>query len=297
MQSNKYPLVSVGVPTYNRPDGLRKTLKDICNQTYKNIEIIVSDNCSTIGDAKSITNEFISDVNSLHFYKQSTNIGAIENLNYVLSKASGKYFIWMADDDRCKKELINSLVTALEKNNTAVLCGCDISIIDLNDNVLRTESLSSLLPNDTWSKNKRKFFMCPISNVFLTIYGMYSLNTLRDNGIRLESAPNNKSMAIEIPFLSKLALCGEIIAVPETLKYYRTHDDSVFTLEQISIKKFDKFIVNQSIRYKLLRQTINSETGISTKMSLISAICESALMSFIASILPKSVKEFLKKRI
>ena len=43
---NKHPLVSVGIPTYNRPKGLKRLLKQIQNQTYKNIEIIVSDNCS-----------------------------------------------------------------------------------------------------------------------------------------------------------------------------------------------------------------------------------------------------------
>ena len=41
------PLVTVGIPTYNRPEGLEKTLISIINQTYTNLVIIVSDNCST----------------------------------------------------------------------------------------------------------------------------------------------------------------------------------------------------------------------------------------------------------
>ncbi|MBK7374561.1 MAG: glycosyltransferase [Chitinophagaceae bacterium] len=40
------PLVTVGIPTYNRPGGLERTLACITVQTYANLEIIVSDNCS-----------------------------------------------------------------------------------------------------------------------------------------------------------------------------------------------------------------------------------------------------------
>ena len=48
MDVNNYKkgLVSIGLPTYNRPENLEKALKCITNQTYKNIEIIVSDNAS-----------------------------------------------------------------------------------------------------------------------------------------------------------------------------------------------------------------------------------------------------------
>ncbi|MBU4370171.1 glycosyltransferase [Patescibacteria group bacterium] len=46
MNNNNQQLVSVGIPTYNRPESLRRTLECITSQTYKNLEIIISDNCS-----------------------------------------------------------------------------------------------------------------------------------------------------------------------------------------------------------------------------------------------------------
>ena len=43
-----YPLVTIGIPTYNRADHyLREALTSALSQTYANLEIIVSDNCST----------------------------------------------------------------------------------------------------------------------------------------------------------------------------------------------------------------------------------------------------------
>ena len=46
---NKYPLVSVLIPTYNRKELLKRAINSVLNQTYKNIEIYVTDNASTDG--------------------------------------------------------------------------------------------------------------------------------------------------------------------------------------------------------------------------------------------------------
>ena len=48
------PLVTVGIPTYNRPKGLERTLQCILNQTYANLEIIISDNCSAPNHCKNV---------------------------------------------------------------------------------------------------------------------------------------------------------------------------------------------------------------------------------------------------
>ena len=66
------PLVSIGVPTYNRPFGLKKTLECLVNQTYSNIEIIISDNCSTNPDVEKVVNEFRF-VERIKYFKQSIN--------------------------------------------------------------------------------------------------------------------------------------------------------------------------------------------------------------------------------
>ena len=52
------PLVSIGIPTYNRPEGLRKLLDSMLNQTYKNIELIVSDNATPGNTVDELVNEY-----------------------------------------------------------------------------------------------------------------------------------------------------------------------------------------------------------------------------------------------
>src|SRR5688500_2846005 len=93
------PLVSIGIPTYARPNGLRRTLDLITRQTYKNLEIIVSDNASP-GDATAmVVQEFAARDNRIRSFRQSENIGVINNFRFVLAQSVGEYFMWAADDD------------------------------------------------------------------------------------------------------------------------------------------------------------------------------------------------------
>lgn len=116
------PLVSVVLPTYNRPQYLREAISSAVNQTYTNIEIIVSDNCSR-NDPMLIIKEF-SD-SRIIFFKQIENIGAFANVMSAFSKASGKYVACLLDDDIWEENYLSEMVTVLEKNNDAVLAFCD----------------------------------------------------------------------------------------------------------------------------------------------------------------------------
>src|ERR1700722_11490914 len=90
----KSPLVSVGIPTYNRADGLRRTLRDICRQTYSNLEIIVSDNASPGEETEAVIREFADTDPRIKYYRQSSNKGAIANFRFVLANSTGEYFMW-----------------------------------------------------------------------------------------------------------------------------------------------------------------------------------------------------------
>ncbi|MFH1461880.1 MAG: glycosyltransferase family 2 protein [bacterium] len=114
--NNNQQLVSVGIPTYNRPEGLRRTLECITGQTYKNLEIIVSDNCSQGKETEEIMREFMAKDSRIQYFHQEKNKGAFFNFDFVLKKATGEYFMWAADDDEwelffiesCIKEFYNS---------------------------------------------------------------------------------------------------------------------------------------------------------------------------------------------
>jgi glycosyltransferase involved in cell wall biosynthesis len=113
------PLVTVAIPTYERPDLLRRALGSVANQTYENIEVLVSDNASP-GDATDrVIEAFRLQIPNLTYTKHATNIGSIANFQSLLRRASGLYFMWLADDDEISPTYIESLVGLLESDATA----------------------------------------------------------------------------------------------------------------------------------------------------------------------------------
>lgn len=108
-------MVSIGIPTYKRPDSLRRTLRSIAIQQYCNIEVIVGDNDSSSTDSEMVVEEFRSLIPRLAYRRHDQNIGGSANFMYCLNAANGDYFMWLADDDEIFGEnYIAALVSILD---------------------------------------------------------------------------------------------------------------------------------------------------------------------------------------
>lgn len=104
---NKYPLISFCIPTFKRPDLLTRTIESVLNQTYENIEIIVSDN-DPLGSAEAVVKKFKS--KKIHYSKNKKNIGMVKNFNKALVLAKGDYFTFLSDDDLLEKNMLSILM-------------------------------------------------------------------------------------------------------------------------------------------------------------------------------------------
>ena len=93
----KVPKVTIGIPVFNGDQFLRKSIESIINQSYQDIEIIISDNCST-DNTEKICKTYAFNDKRIRYIKQSVNLGIFGNLEFVLSKAVGRYFMWSAAD-------------------------------------------------------------------------------------------------------------------------------------------------------------------------------------------------------
>lgn len=98
MQENNQPLVTIGIPTYNRNSLLKRSLEAALNQDYKNIEVIVSDNAST-DDTEKTCLYYSQKDSRCKYIRQKINIGVTANFIEVLKNASGELFMWLGDDD------------------------------------------------------------------------------------------------------------------------------------------------------------------------------------------------------
>lgn len=143
------PLVSIALPTRNRDMYLSQTLINLTSQTYKNIEILISDNCSTDNTGK-IIKKFKKNDSRIVYYCQKKCISGIENVNFTLSKAKGEFFLMGADDDKWDKNYIKLIVDEFKKE--------DINTILVSTKYQMIDRYNSIDRNTNWSffnyKNK-----------------------------------------------------------------------------------------------------------------------------------------------
>lgn len=104
LSSQKNPLVSICIPTYNNAKYLRESLDSIVNQTYPNKEIIVSDNAS-IDNTEKIVKEYVEKY-KVKYYKNEKNIGAEANFTRCIELANGEFIAIYHSDDIYDKEII-----------------------------------------------------------------------------------------------------------------------------------------------------------------------------------------------
>ncbi|MEH6544553.1 MAG: glycosyltransferase family 2 protein [Porticoccaceae bacterium] len=116
-------LVTVGIPTYNRADILRRSIDSVLRQDYAKIEVLISDNFST-DNTQSVCQQFCEKDRRVRYLQQSSNIGASANFKDVLTRASGEYFMWLGDDDWIDSAYVSSCVSLLASDlDTALISG------------------------------------------------------------------------------------------------------------------------------------------------------------------------------
>jgi glycosyltransferase involved in cell wall biosynthesis len=103
-----------------RPDMLRRALRSIAAQDFKDIEVIVGDNGVESDAGALVVEAFQSVIPNLVYCRHTHNIGGTANFMHCLARARGDYFMWLADDDELYgQDYIRSLVEMLDKNPDA----------------------------------------------------------------------------------------------------------------------------------------------------------------------------------
>ncbi len=91
------PLISICIPAYKRIEFLQRLFDSIAIQTYKDYEVIITDDSSDEVVATFVKN--YQGIESVHYYRNLTTLGTPENWNESIRKASGTWIKLMHDDD------------------------------------------------------------------------------------------------------------------------------------------------------------------------------------------------------
>jgi glycosyltransferase involved in cell wall biosynthesis len=240
----KSPLVSVGIPTYNRPDGLVRTLESITHQSYKNLEIIISDNCSPGTETINVVKQYIRQDNRIKYYNQSENRGSFYNFEFVLEKANGDYFMWAADDDEWDLMYIYECMKYSSKYYAVT------SYFHVNNRSLNTIEYPFIPQIGTKKSvylNSKLFInnMCP--NLFYAVY----------NTKYLKEIYSEKPFDwLDCYYVLKLILINQLFIIPQYLYIVGIDTDEYIT--KPSQKRDDQLFRYSPIIIKSSRIIINS---------------------------------------
>ncbi len=129
----KEPTVTIVVPTYKRLHYLQEALPSALRQTYRDFEVIVSDD----GASKEIA-DYVASLSDprIRYRGNVCNMGIAMNNFSAFAEARGKYIASLHDDDLWEPDFLETLVPLLEADETVTVAFCDHHIIDDNGRFL-----------------------------------------------------------------------------------------------------------------------------------------------------------------
>lgn len=109
-------LVSIGLPTYNGEKYLKRSLDSLLGQTYKDIELIVSDDSSSDG-SYALCEKYAKNDNRIRLIRHKARLGQFKNFRFLAEEARGEYFMWAAQDDWWDSRFIEVLKKLLDTHS------------------------------------------------------------------------------------------------------------------------------------------------------------------------------------
>jgi glycosyltransferase involved in cell wall biosynthesis len=215
-------LVSVAMCTYNGAKFLARQLDTIVNQTYKNIEVIVVDDCST-DETLTILNTYARQHPQFHIYQNESNLGFTRNFERAVSLCKGELIALCDQDDLWHPEKI------------------ELQVKSIGDNIFIYHD-SEFIHEDGESMNKKMSDIVhlyrggdPLAFLFFNCVSGHTILMKRD---LLNFAIPLKKEYFHDWWLSYVATnIGKIDFIPQCLVKYRQHEKSETNILRASREK------------------------------------------------------------
>lgn len=117
------PEISVIMSVYNGEAYLKETIESVINQTFKNWEFIIINDCST-DSSPQILNDFAVKDERIKVYTNEVNLKLPASLNKAVSLSEGKYIARMDADDICLPDRFEKQYKFMEENSDVSLSSC-----------------------------------------------------------------------------------------------------------------------------------------------------------------------------
>ena len=113
------PLVSVVMTVFKRTEYLEEAIKSVLNQTFKDFELIITDDANTEA-ARAISQRFSYDTR-VRYRSNPTILGAPLNMAAALKEAQGEFVTLFNDDDLMEPDMLESLLPPLQSDPQCIV--------------------------------------------------------------------------------------------------------------------------------------------------------------------------------
>jgi glycosyltransferase involved in cell wall biosynthesis len=222
MMSNQNPRVSLGMPVYNGENFIKEAIDSLLAQTFKDFELIISDNAST-DRTEEICREYAAKDRRIRYYRNEQNLGAAQNHNCVFELSRGEYFKWAAHDDLCAPKFLERCVEVLDRDQSVVLCHVMGRIIDEygkameESNELYIKNCNPNLNTNSPRPQERFHDLVRLSHPCHQVYGVIRATTLKMTPLIGGYSSSDRIL------LARLSLLGRFYGIPEYLFFSRSH--------------------------------------------------------------------------
>jgi glycosyltransferase involved in cell wall biosynthesis len=213
------PRLSIGLPVYNGADYLAQSLEALLGQTFEDFELILSSNAST-DETDDICRTYAARDPRVRVFRQSTNIGAVPNHNFVFEQATGELFKWASGDDLYARTLIARCIERLDEHPEAILAHSWTAAVDGANTLIQAHEYPLATDSPIASTRLRSMLFggddLPGAIRADDFYGVIRSDVLR------QVKPLDSYYHSDQTFMAELALHGPFQQVPEWL-YFRRH--------------------------------------------------------------------------
>ena len=210
--------IDILMATYNGEKYLKEQIESILNQTYSNIRLIISDDCST-DKTIEIIKEYEEKDKRITLYSQEKNLGFVKNFEFLLTKVENRIYMLSDQDDIWLPEKVEATYNYLKESN-ADLVFADLTVVDDDENIIN-KSFNQLM--NLTRKIEKTINSYELTYLYNCVTGCTIMTKKEKIGEILPIPAKSKHMYHDHWIALITSIKGNVAYLPKQLIKYRQH--------------------------------------------------------------------------
>ncbi len=221
--------IDILLATYNGEKYIKEQIDSILSQTYKNIRLIISDDCSK-DSTTEILKEYEKQDDRIKLYIQQKNLGVVKNIEFLLKQVEDNYYMLSDQDDVWLPQKVEKSLEKLQEENADLVFG-DLEVVD--------KELKTIYPSfgDFMLLNKKinKYINSNKLNYLYNCVTGCTVLARKETIKRILPLPQKSKYLIHDHWIGLMAsIYGKVAYIPEKYIKYRQHGNNQVGTDKIS---------------------------------------------------------------